>query len=301
MMSALKTHNEYLFAHDLTPYGEVLESAGSGSSAYGYTGEWTDSYIKLIYLRSRWYSPYLNRWIQPDTIIPDQYNPADWDRFSYARNNPIKFNDPSGHSVDCAMGEEDCEAGEYVEPGTNNDAEPPEIDDVFHPAGLNADYYSVSVSHSILGWLLGGVLLATGMIEPTPAGETVAVAVGALVNGGVTFTIDRYGRLYVSPTVSVGLNSVDVFPTVAVIQGNLVTGSNTGLPMMEGGSPEEIDKLLRELSFTSSASYAFFPSVGTTYSASAPYNAIEFGFGAPGNINFVTASWGFGPYQVIGK
>jgi hypothetical protein len=199
------------------------------------------------------------------------------------------------------MGEEDCEAGEYVEPGTNNDAEPPEIDDVFHPAGLNADYYSVSVSHSILGWLLGGVLLATGMIEPTPAGETVAVAVGALVNGGVTFTIDRYGRLYVSPTVSVGLNSVDVFPTVAVIQGNLVTGSNTGLPMMEGGSPEEIDKLLRELSFTSSASYAFFPSVGTTYSASAPYNAIEFGFGAPGNINFVTASWGFGPYQVIGK
>jgi hypothetical protein len=42
---------------------------------------------------------YLNRFSQPDTIIPDPYNSADYDRYSYARNNAIKYTDPSGHCV----------------------------------------------------------------------------------------------------------------------------------------------------------------------------------------------------------
>jgi hypothetical protein len=37
------------------------------------------------------------RWIQPDTVIPNIYNPLDLDRFAYVRNNPINFNDPYGH------------------------------------------------------------------------------------------------------------------------------------------------------------------------------------------------------------
>jgi hypothetical protein len=40
---------------------------------------------------------YLNRWVQPDAIIPDPYNPQDYDRYSYVRSNPVNYNDPSGH------------------------------------------------------------------------------------------------------------------------------------------------------------------------------------------------------------
>jgi len=40
---------------------------------------------------------YLNRWTSPDTIIPDPYNPLDYDRYSYVRNNPINYSDPTGH------------------------------------------------------------------------------------------------------------------------------------------------------------------------------------------------------------
>jgi tRNA(adenine34) deaminase len=43
---------------------------------------------------------YLNRWIQPDTIIPDPYNPQDWDRYAYVRNNPVINADPTGHMLD---------------------------------------------------------------------------------------------------------------------------------------------------------------------------------------------------------
>jgi hypothetical protein len=42
-------------------------------------------------------SPYINRFLQPDSIIPDLSNPQSWNRFSYVQNNPIGYNDPTGH------------------------------------------------------------------------------------------------------------------------------------------------------------------------------------------------------------
>ena len=39
------------------PYGEVLSNEGTGTSIYGFDAELTDSYIKLINLRSRLYDP----------------------------------------------------------------------------------------------------------------------------------------------------------------------------------------------------------------------------------------------------
>jgi hypothetical protein len=55
----------------------------------------------LDYYQSRWYDLYLNRWIQPDSIIPDPYNPQSYDRYSYVRNNPVNRVDPSGHLDTC--------------------------------------------------------------------------------------------------------------------------------------------------------------------------------------------------------
>jgi hypothetical protein len=42
-------------------------------------------------------SPYINHFIQPDSLIPDPSNPQAWNRYAYVLNNPIRFNDPSGH------------------------------------------------------------------------------------------------------------------------------------------------------------------------------------------------------------
>jgi hypothetical protein len=37
------------------------------------------------------------RFDQPDTLISEPYNPLDWNRYAYALDNPIRFNDPSRH------------------------------------------------------------------------------------------------------------------------------------------------------------------------------------------------------------
>jgi len=61
-----------------------------------------------MFYNARWYDAYLNRWTQPDTIIPDPLNPADFDRYSYVRNNPVIQNDPSGHRTCRIMSEDGC-------------------------------------------------------------------------------------------------------------------------------------------------------------------------------------------------
>jgi RHS repeat-associated protein len=78
---------------------------------FGYTGQrLLDSGMGgIMDYRARFYSPALMKFQQPDTIIPDQSNPQSWNRFAYVLNNPVRFNDPTGHRP-CGDGEEfDCD------------------------------------------------------------------------------------------------------------------------------------------------------------------------------------------------
>jgi RHS repeat-associated protein len=78
-------------------WGEIRYTSGSTQTTFRYTGQRQESYINLYWYGSRWYDDYLNRWLQPDSIIPNTYDPQSYDRYTYVRNNPVNFNDPSGH------------------------------------------------------------------------------------------------------------------------------------------------------------------------------------------------------------
>jgi RHS repeat-associated protein len=78
----------------------VRYSSGTKQTNYGFTGQYSDSYINLLWYGSRHYDPELGRFIQPDSIIPGPSNPQAYDRYSYVFNNPIRYNDPSGHAPD---------------------------------------------------------------------------------------------------------------------------------------------------------------------------------------------------------
>jgi len=81
-------------------WGETRFTSGALPTKYTYTGQYSNvSDFGLMYYNARWYDPYLTQFSQPDTFIPDLNNPQDWNRYFYARNNPIKYVDPSGHKA----------------------------------------------------------------------------------------------------------------------------------------------------------------------------------------------------------
>jgi RHS repeat-associated protein len=99
---------QVLLAQSYAPYGELLESVGEGESSYGFAAETRDP-TGLIYLRARYYSSYLNQFIQPDPIVPDPYQPWEWNRYTYSRNNPVNLTDPSGMLSCYNGGDSNCQ------------------------------------------------------------------------------------------------------------------------------------------------------------------------------------------------
>jgi len=69
---------------------------------YTFTGQYSDSYINLLWYGSRHYDPELGRFISPDSIVPTATQGTQaYDRYGYANNNnPVRYNDPTGHMVD---------------------------------------------------------------------------------------------------------------------------------------------------------------------------------------------------------
>jgi RHS repeat-associated protein len=78
-------------------------------TSYTYTGQF--SYMDdpttsategfgLMYYGVRMYDPYLNHFTQPDTIVPEQSQGTQaWDRYAFVNNNPVRYNDPTGHGL----------------------------------------------------------------------------------------------------------------------------------------------------------------------------------------------------------
>jgi hypothetical protein len=58
---------------------------------------------------ARWFDPVTAHFVQADTEAPQLGQPQTFDRYMYANQNPIRYNDPTGHDVGCAGHEaDDC-------------------------------------------------------------------------------------------------------------------------------------------------------------------------------------------------
>ena len=92
------------------PYGAPRPGYPTGSvpTDLRFTGQRSEeaSLGSLYDYGARFYSPVLGRFLSADTIVPSPGNPQTLNRYAYTRNNPIKYNDPTGHDVGC--GGKDC-------------------------------------------------------------------------------------------------------------------------------------------------------------------------------------------------
>ena len=79
------------------PYGSTFSDSGTKDNAHKFTGHILDGNTNLIYMNARYMDPSLGVFITPDTIVQNPYDPQCLNRYSYCRNNPIMYTDPSGH------------------------------------------------------------------------------------------------------------------------------------------------------------------------------------------------------------
>jgi RHS repeat-associated protein len=77
------------------PYGSVIYRTGEYND-FGYAGEFQDSYIKLVDLRSRMYSTETGRFLTRDVWQGDYNTPLSLNKWNYVEGNPINRTDPSG-------------------------------------------------------------------------------------------------------------------------------------------------------------------------------------------------------------
>ena len=92
------------------PWGEDRHTSTTPPpTAYLYTGQKFQSGLGLYFYNARFYDPELARFITPDSIVPEATQGTQaWDRYAYTNNNPVRYNDPSGHGTECGMGDPTC-------------------------------------------------------------------------------------------------------------------------------------------------------------------------------------------------
>ncbi|WP_299975375.1 SpvB/TcaC N-terminal domain-containing protein [uncultured Pseudoteredinibacter sp.] len=70
----------------------------------GYTGHEHLSGVDIIHMNGRVYSAELGKMMSPDPVTAEPDNGRNYNRYTYAFNNPLKFTDPTGYSVEPAPG-----------------------------------------------------------------------------------------------------------------------------------------------------------------------------------------------------
>ncbi|WP_028315024.1 RHS repeat-associated core domain-containing protein [Desulfatibacillum aliphaticivorans] len=84
---------------DYRPFGEDRFYTGSVATPtpYKYTDQELDESTGLYNYDARHYDPAIGRFISPDSLIPNLYDPQQLNPYAYCRNNPLRYTDPSGH------------------------------------------------------------------------------------------------------------------------------------------------------------------------------------------------------------
>jgi RHS repeat-associated protein len=77
------------------PWGELR--FGASPTQYQYTGQYREPSLGIDFFNAHGYDPALGRFLSADTLVPNPGYPGDFDRYSYARNSPLVYVDPSGH------------------------------------------------------------------------------------------------------------------------------------------------------------------------------------------------------------
>jgi RHS repeat-associated protein len=218
--------------HDYLPFGEEL-FAGTGprTQEMGYpiseplggvrqkfAGKERDAETGLDYFGARYYSGAQGRFNSPDEPLMDQHmlDPQSWNLYSYARNNPLRFFDPSGRT---------CVAVADANGNTTG------YKDVEGPGGTCADALRGDKEESRHP-------SATVTAQGPPSPLLAVVAAGALRTGPVVNTLAELTMAFVMGPGWAALQTPEIM-TLSMLGGRLMPGppAGTGRPSVAPASP----------------------------------------------------------------
>lgn len=94
------------YAYDA--FGVEKNIDNSDANAFRYCGEYFDVETGTIYLRARYYNPTTGRFISRDSVIGEIEDPLSLNLYTYCHNNPIRYTDPSGNSINFSLVYDPC-------------------------------------------------------------------------------------------------------------------------------------------------------------------------------------------------
>ena len=80
-------------------FGVHTSATGSAGNPYRYAGYMYDEETGLYYLKSRYYDPETARFLSEDTYRGRSGDPLSLNLYAYAKYNPLRYFDPTGHVV----------------------------------------------------------------------------------------------------------------------------------------------------------------------------------------------------------
>ncbi|MDY7038527.1 MAG: RHS repeat-associated core domain-containing protein, partial [Thermodesulfobacteriota bacterium] len=215
------------------PFGGQADHAGAVVGNHKFTDQELDPETGLYNYNARLYDPIIGRFITPDSIIQDPYDPQTLNRYSYCVNNPLVYIDPSGQIVEWVIG---AIIGAVIGAGS---------------AGYQSDWdMSAMAKGAVIGAAAGGVggyaggwaynaawsgtggsaLLAGGVVGGAAAGATGGGLSAAVYGGNIGEGILKgagYGAL--AGGVTAGLIHLDIIPPlIATIAGASAAGYAQG-------------------------------------------------------------------------
>ncbi len=94
--SVIAEYSYDAFGTTLDLEGNPLPAGSTSATDYLYTGEQHDANAGFYYLRARYYSPGVGRFVTRDTYQGSAYDPVSLHRYLYCVANPVNRMDPSG-------------------------------------------------------------------------------------------------------------------------------------------------------------------------------------------------------------
>jgi RHS repeat-associated protein len=173
--------------------GEVRYTSNYTPTKYQYTGQYSyASDFGLLFYNARMYDPVLGRFTSADSLIPGGMQGLD--RYAYVNNDPVRYNDPSGHVV-CEVGEPCGIGASYVKETSVKQMIANLEDRIKNKFGVKLEYDKVKWNDVNISTAYKALFLFDNILK----GKLKAII------GGTTFTMTDGGDDYYGITTSSGV------------------------------------------------------------------------------------------------